>query len=84
MARTITTLDKEKAARLLALWMRKKPELKLTQSSAAQALGFANQGVVSQYLNCYIALNTDVVLRFAKLLGVSPGEIDPEAQHATR
>lgn len=83
MARTITPLDKEKAARLLALWTRKKPELKLTQSSAAQALGFANQGVVSQYLNCYIALNTDVVLRFAKLLGVSPGEIDPDLASLT-
>jgi hypothetical protein len=77
MARILTPADRTNAERLLAIWTRRKDGLKLTQTSAAQALGFANQGVVSQYLNCHIALNTDVILKFAKLLGVSPGEIAP-------
>lgn len=78
MARIITDRDRDNANRLRAIWTRKKKELGLTQAQLAALMGFANQAVISQYLNCYIALNTDVVVRFSKHLQVTPGEIDPD------
>jgi len=41
-------------------------------------LGFAGQGVVTQYLNGSIALNTDAILRFSRVLGCSPADINPD------
>lgn len=78
MARIITDRDRDNANRLRAIWARKRKELGLTQAKLATLMGFSNQGVVSQYLNCYIALNMDVIVRFSKHLQVTPGEIDPE------
>ncbi|KAB7895986.1 DNA-binding protein [Serratia sp. Leaf50] len=67
----------DNAARLHAIWNKKKVELRLTQEKAADALGFSTQATVSQYLRGKIPLNTDAVLKFAVLLQVKPEEIDP-------
>lgn len=75
--RHITQRDRENAERLKSVWESKKRHLKLTQNRAAAKLGFANQSTISQYLNCDIAMNTEVVLKFARLLEVDPIRIDP-------
>jgi transcriptional regulator with XRE-family HTH domain len=75
--RTITEQDRKNAARLKALWQAKKGPLNLTQVSAATALGYKAQSMVSQLLNGNVALNTDAILKWAQLLQVSPSDIDP-------
>ncbi len=75
--RVITPQDRENAKRLKGIWDRKKTDLGLTQAKAAELLGYAGQGTVGQYLNCYISLNYEAVISFAKLLRVEPWEIDP-------
>jgi len=74
--RIITDADKDAARRLLAIWEAKKQELKLTQTSIADEIG-TSQSAISQYLNGTIALNTDAVIVFAKLLQCKPEEIRP-------
>ena len=75
--RRITPHDRANAERLKAIWDAKKKQLELTQVKAAAQLGFATQSTVSQYLNCDIAMNTEIVLKFARLLEVDPARIDP-------
>lgn len=75
--RHITQQDRGNAERLKAIWMSKKKSLQLTQVKAAALLGLAHQSTISQYLNCEIALNTDIILKFARLLEVDPVRIDP-------
>ena len=74
--RIITDADKDTARRLLAIWESKKQELKLTQASIAEEIG-TSQSAISQYLNGTIALNTDAVIVFAKLLQCEPKDIRP-------
>jgi len=74
--RIITDADKDAAKRLLAIWEAKKQELKLTQTAIADEIG-TSQSAISQYLNGTIALNTDAVLVFAKLLQCRPEDIRP-------
>lgn len=62
---------------LRRIWFANHRRLGLTQESAAAALGFAGQSAVSQYINGRIPLNTEAVLKFARLLGVAPEDIDP-------
>ena len=76
--REITQQDIESAARLLAIWERKKKRLGLTQDEAAAQLGYDSQSTISQYLHAKIALNPPAILGFAQLLEVQPSEIDPE------
>ncbi|MBG6240464.1 MAG: helix-turn-helix domain-containing protein [Candidatus Symbiopectobacterium sp. Clec_Harlan] len=76
--RQVTDQDKQTATRLKRIWDEKKKALGLTQEKAADALGFNTQGAVSQYLNGKVPLNTDTVIKFAKLLRVTPEEIKPE------
>ncbi|QBY45394.1 helix-turn-helix domain-containing protein [Arsenophonus nasoniae] len=76
--RRITPEDKQAAARLKKLWNEKKEALSLTQEKAAEELGFNTQGAVSQYLNGKVPLNTDTIIKFAKILHVSPEAIKPE------
>jgi transcriptional regulator with XRE-family HTH domain len=64
------------ACNLKKLWGERKQSLHLTQTKAAQILGF-QQSAVSQYLNGKISLNSQAVLKFAKVLQVNPAEIDP-------
>lgn len=77
MQRNITYQDRQNARRLRKLWEDKKDSLHLTQVKATKALGI-NQSAVSQYLNGYIALNTDIALKFAALLQVDPEVIKPD------
>ena len=74
--RIITDADKDAAKRLRAIWEAKKQELKLTQTSIADEIG-TSQSAISQYLNGTIALNTDAVIVFAKLLQCEPKDIRP-------
>lgn len=76
--RRITPEDKQAAVRLKKLWNEKKEALSLTQEKAAEELGFNTQGAVSQYLNGKVPLNTDTIIKFAKILHVSPEAIKPE------
>lgn len=75
--RTITEHDKKNAARLSALWKAKKGALNLTQTSAAEKMGYEAQPLISMHLNAKVALNTDAILKWAQLLQVSPTDIDP-------
>jgi transcriptional regulator with XRE-family HTH domain len=75
--RDLTAHEKACAARLKAIWTQKRRELGLTQEDAAHILGFKTQGMVSHYLNGYIALNTDALLGFSDLLDIQPQDIDP-------
>lgn len=70
--------DKLAAANLRRIWDEKKLELGLTQDKAAEAMGFTTQGAVSHYLNGYLPINTDNLLKFAALLGVQPSAIRPD------
>jgi len=81
--RTITQYDRETAARFRSIWLRKKQQLDLTQVKAAKILG-VSQATFSQYLNCIIALNTDMVLKLAELLRVDAGDIDPKLKQQLR
>lgn len=76
--RNITPADEANAKRLYALWQAKKMAMGLTQTSAAQKLGYKSQSMVSMQLKGEVALNTDAILKWAQLLGVNPGDIDPE------
>ena len=50
-------------------------ELHITQSDAAIAMGIS-QPCVNQYLHGVIKLNTDTVIKFAKLFEIAPSAID--------
>lgn len=63
--------------RLRACWERRKGELRLTQSKAAEALGFSNQTAISQYINGRIPLNMEAAFKFAELLEVPIDELSP-------
>ena len=75
--RHITQKDRANARRLNTIWREKKDGLGLTQVKTAKTLGIG-QSAVSQYLTGRIALNTDMILAFAKLLRCSPVEISPD------
>lgn len=64
------------AVKLKHIWLRKKRELNLTQVKAAKKLK-VTQGAITQYLNGFIPLNTDMILAFAELLEVPPNAILP-------
>ena len=78
MNRKISESDKIAARNLRNIWEAKRESLGLTQEKAAEIMGFATQGAVSQYLNGRTALNTDTILKFASLLKVDPEDINPE------
>lgn len=75
--RHITQKDRAHARQLNNIWRMKKEPLGLTQVKAAKVLGIG-QSAVSQYLTGRIALNTDMILAFAKILRCSPIEISPD------
>ncbi len=74
--RIILKEDREKAARLKAIYESKKKELGLKQEDAAKHLK-VTQSAVSQFLNAIVPLNTDTILKFAELLEVKPSDVDP-------
>lgn len=82
--RNITPADKQAAAKLKALWdaavpVRKAEGRPLTQEIMAErlasAIGRGTQGLVSQYLNGYIALNYRALLAFADEVGFEPEQV---------
>lgn len=90
--RNITPADKQAAAKLKALWDTAVPRRKaegrpLTQEIMAErlasAIGRGTQGLVSQYLNGYIALNYRALLAFADEVGFEPEQVrdDLPEQH---
>lgn len=81
--RTITPADFAAATRLRAIWNAKKKKLGLTQSNVAEESGIS-QSAISQYLNGAIALNTDTILYFARILECAPTDIRPELGRALR
>ena len=48
----------------------------VTQAKAASHMG-VTQSTISQYLNGTLELNTDIIIKFAKVLCVYPYDIDP-------
>ena len=81
--RIITDADVAAAGRLRALWKVYKEKTNDTQEEAGAKIGLS-QAAFSQYLNATIALNTDVVLKFAQLFGVHPRNIRPDIDELFR
>lgn len=81
--RNITSHDQKVARNFRRIWNLKKSELELTQVKAAKQLGIT-QAAFSQFLNCAVAMNTDMVIKVATLLRVTPEELDPKLATALR
>lgn len=79
--RYITQEDLDNAERLRKIWHKVKKEQGLTQKKAADAIGWS-QPTISQFLNGDVPLNTDAILKWAKLLGCKPGAISPKLDKA--
>ncbi len=76
--RELTQSEISAAERLQAIWNKKKKLLNLTQERVAQLCDWSNQSAFGAYLLARVPLNTDAVLRLAKVLQVHPTEIMPE------
>jgi transcriptional regulator with XRE-family HTH domain len=74
--RTISDSDLASALRLKEIWQKRKSELRLTQMTASELLGFS-QAAFWQYLNGRLALNIETILKFSYLLKIDPREVDP-------
>ena len=72
----VSELDAAKA--LQQIWSAKKDGLHLTQGKVAQICGWSNESAFGAYLHARVPLNTEAVLRLAKILKVHPIEIMPE------
>jgi plasmid maintenance system antidote protein VapI len=73
--RRIFQRDELIAQKLKRLWELKKSDLDLTQEDAAENLGIT-QSAFSQMLNCKMVIHTDMILKIALMLEVSPTRID--------
>lgn len=72
------TRDEQQAQeRLKSLWDSKAPQLGVTQKALAASMA-VNPSLISQYLNWYIPLNTQALLKFAAALNIDPSEVWPE------
>lgn len=76
--RIFTQAETEAAERLKKIWESKKRELSLTQEKVAQLCDWGNQSAFGAYLHARVQLNTESVLKLAKVLQVHPTEIMPE------
>ncbi|WHI52961.1 LexA family transcriptional regulator [Microbulbifer sp. MLAF003] len=74
--RKLTDSEMKLSEGLRRIWLAKKGELGLNQEKAGAAMGMT-QGAVGHYLNGRIALNTETIIKFARLLHVEPSDIDP-------
>lgn len=77
-SRTLSAQELHWQQNLKRIWLEKKSALKLTQESASAAAGWKTQSAFNQFLNGKIALNTDATIRLARVLQVSPSEINPD------
>lgn len=76
--RELTQQELDAATRLQQIWNAKKKELGLTQEKVAQLCEWSNQSAFGAYLLARVPLNTDAVLRLAKVFKIHPTEIMPE------
>lgn len=76
--RELTAAELDAAKKLQHIWNTKKDELHLTQGKVAQTCGWSNESAFGAYLHARVPLNTEAVLRLAKILKVHPTEIMPE------
>ena len=76
--RELTAAELDAAKALQQIWSAKKDELHLTQGRVAQICGWSNESAFGAYLHARVPLNTEAVLRLAKILKVHPIEIMPE------
>ena len=72
-----------KAARLKYFLRRAKQEEGKTQEVIGEETGIG-RSAVAQYANNMIALNTDIILKFAKALKIQPETIDPTMKEHLR
>ena len=75
---TLTPIQLMNTEQLKLIWNSKKKTLRLTQEKVAQLCEWNTQSAFNAYLLGRIPLNTDAVLRLAKVLQVHPTEIMPE------
>ena len=76
--RPLTPTESAAQERFKRIWDHKKRALKLTQEIAALACGWSGQTAFTQFLCGNTPLNTEAVLKLAKVLQVHPTEIMPE------
>lgn len=77
-SRTLSTQETHWQQNLKRIWLEKKTTLKLTQESASAAAGWKTQSAFNQFLNGKLALNTDAIVRLARVLQVKPADINPD------
>lgn len=76
--RELSESETEATKRLKKIWNEKKKDLKLSQEKLALECGWSGQSAFSQYYHGRVPLNTEAVLKLAKVLKVHPTEIMPE------
>ena len=74
----LTDEQQRVADNIKAVWLEFKFKTGWSQADMAKKLGFKGQSGFNQYLMGNIAPNRDFVEKFAKVVGVQPGEIWPE------
>jgi transcriptional regulator with XRE-family HTH domain len=72
-----TAEELAESARLRSIYMAKRDELGLNQTSLGELMGFSTQSAVSQYMHG-LPMSMDVILKFAHHLKVDPAEIRPD------
>lgn len=77
----LTPTQKADASRLRAAFKAWQADQKARGFAAPQHMltGYMgiNQSAISQYLNAYIPLNADILLKFCELMGTDPESISP-------
>lgn len=74
----ISPEEEAMAAKLKSIWDERAKTLGLTQEKAASLMGFESQSSVSQYLLGKMRLNFDAIVKFSRLLGCHPSDINPK------
>ncbi|MCU7904468.1 MAG: XRE family transcriptional regulator [Candidatus Thiodiazotropha sp. (ex Epidulcina cf. delphinae)] len=76
--RDLTPDEKTAAARLKAIFTRKKRELGFTQETISYAAGWTSPSAFGQYANGVIPINLNSLILLSKLLQVDPSEVFPQ------
>lgn len=76
--RPLTPQEREEALKIRSIYEAKKRELRLTQETLAEKMGFGTQGAVSQYMQGRIPMSNEVLLRFAYHLEFDPCDLRPD------
>lgn len=88
--REITDEQKADAARLKAVFQARQKEAKaqgkkLTQADLGEMCGWeSGQSAASQYLNAYVPLNIEALLRLSKALEFDPSDVSPSLASAIK